>query len=283
MCGGTNAPTSNGCSTIDRAPPLSAPSILKTTPTPGARPPARPSPGRTTFNRAPVATSMVITRSSCRFQIDEQGCTMNVDGADVKLSDQMRSTKSRPYRMRRRATHVAETRQRITEAAVHLHTTVGPATDVDRFRGRGGRGHPPHGVPALRRPRQPLRGVHRALDGAQPSARAEAWRSIRTSRPGPGRLHRALSLVPGPRRRALPDLPRRGRDASLRARRASGRERRAWPTRWSGSRAGPMRRPRATVSWPRLHGTWSTSGPGSRSCRSRASTTPRPSISPSGC
>jgi AcrR family transcriptional regulator len=39
----------------------------------------------------------------------------------------MRSTKSRPYHMRRRAEQVDETRQRITEAAVRLHTTVGPA------------------------------------------------------------------------------------------------------------------------------------------------------------
>jgi AcrR family transcriptional regulator len=39
----------------------------------------------------------------------------------------MRSTKSRPYRMRRRAEKVDGTRQRITEAAVHLHTTVGPS------------------------------------------------------------------------------------------------------------------------------------------------------------
>jgi AcrR family transcriptional regulator len=43
------------------------------------------------------------------------------------LSEQMRSTKSRPYQMRRRAELVDETRQRITEAAVRLHTTVGPA------------------------------------------------------------------------------------------------------------------------------------------------------------
>ena len=39
----------------------------------------------------------------------------------------MRSTKSRPYRMRRRAEQVDATRLRITEAAVRLHTTVGPA------------------------------------------------------------------------------------------------------------------------------------------------------------
>src|ERR1035437_3297444 len=41
--------------------------------------------------------------------------------------EQMRSIKSRPYRMKRRAEQVDETRQRITEAAVRLHTTVGPA------------------------------------------------------------------------------------------------------------------------------------------------------------
>jgi AcrR family transcriptional regulator len=43
------------------------------------------------------------------------------------LHEQGRSTKSRPYRMRRRAEQVDQTRLRITEAAVRLHTTVGPA------------------------------------------------------------------------------------------------------------------------------------------------------------
>src|SRR5664279_3539515 len=43
------------------------------------------------------------------------------------LSDHVRSINSRPYRMRRRAELVDETRLRITEAAVRLHTTVGPA------------------------------------------------------------------------------------------------------------------------------------------------------------
>src|SRR5450759_5116711 len=42
-------------------------------------------------------------------------------------SEQMRSTKSRPYHMRRRAEQVNQTRERITEAAARLHTTVGPA------------------------------------------------------------------------------------------------------------------------------------------------------------
>lgn len=39
----------------------------------------------------------------------------------------MCNSKTRPYRMRRRAEQVAQTRQRITEAAARLHTTVGPA------------------------------------------------------------------------------------------------------------------------------------------------------------
>jgi AcrR family transcriptional regulator len=43
------------------------------------------------------------------------------------LSGQERSPKSRGYQMRRRAESVAQTRQRIVEAAVALHGTVGPA------------------------------------------------------------------------------------------------------------------------------------------------------------
>ena len=39
----------------------------------------------------------------------------------------MKTERTRPYRMRRRAEHVDETRIRITEAAVRLHTSVGPA------------------------------------------------------------------------------------------------------------------------------------------------------------
>lgn len=43
------------------------------------------------------------------------------------MSDQGCSTKARPYRQRRRAEHVEETRRRITDAAIRLHTTVGPS------------------------------------------------------------------------------------------------------------------------------------------------------------
>src|SRR5262245_65773704 len=46
-CGGTSAPTEKGCSTIDTAPPVSAPHSLNTTPI-DPRLPARPAPGWTT-------------------------------------------------------------------------------------------------------------------------------------------------------------------------------------------------------------------------------------------
>ena len=43
------------------------------------------------------------------------------------MPDELISTATRPYRKRRRAEQEAETRQRITEAAMRLHGTVGPA------------------------------------------------------------------------------------------------------------------------------------------------------------
>src|SRR5215471_19726118 len=43
------------------------------------------------------------------------------------LSEQDRSPNPRPYRMRRRAEQVDQTRQRIVAATVQLHGTLGPA------------------------------------------------------------------------------------------------------------------------------------------------------------
>jgi AcrR family transcriptional regulator len=48
-------------------------------------------------------------------------------GVVKTLSEQKRSSNTREYRMRARAAQVDETRQRIVEAAVRLHGTVGPA------------------------------------------------------------------------------------------------------------------------------------------------------------
>ncbi|WP_243878759.1 TetR/AcrR family transcriptional regulator [Streptomyces sp. KS 21] len=44
------------------------------------------------------------------------------------MGDQQRSTTPRGYEMRKRAEDVGRTRQRIIEAAVHLHGTAGPAS-----------------------------------------------------------------------------------------------------------------------------------------------------------
>jgi AcrR family transcriptional regulator len=44
-----------------------------------------------------------------------------------ELSEHRRSAKSRSYQMRKRAEQIDQTRQRIIDAAVHLHGTVGPA------------------------------------------------------------------------------------------------------------------------------------------------------------
>lgn len=44
-----------------------------------------------------------------------------------RLSEQQRSAKTNKYTMRKRAEQVEQTRLEITEAAVRLHTTIGPA------------------------------------------------------------------------------------------------------------------------------------------------------------
>jgi AcrR family transcriptional regulator len=61
-----------------------------------------------------------------------QGCILNREKAVVKVAEQRRTAKDaaadrRKYRMLRRAELVDQTRQRITQAAMCLHTTVGPS------------------------------------------------------------------------------------------------------------------------------------------------------------
>lgn len=58
----------------------------------------------------------------------------------MSISDaQPRATKKRPYRLGRRAERQEETRRRIVEAAVELHSTLGPArTSVAQIAGRAG-------------------------------------------------------------------------------------------------------------------------------------------------
>ncbi|MFF3213047.1 TetR/AcrR family transcriptional regulator [Streptomyces sp. NPDC002886] len=55
------------------------------------------------------------------------------------MSEQRRSPKPRGYEMRKRAEDVGRTRQRIVEAAVHLHGTAGPAwTTISAIAERSG-------------------------------------------------------------------------------------------------------------------------------------------------
>ncbi|MET8296604.1 TetR family transcriptional regulator [Streptomyces sp. NPDC005180] len=55
------------------------------------------------------------------------------------MSEQQRSSKTRGYEMRKRAEDVDRTRQRIIEAAVHLHGTAGPAaTSITAIAERAG-------------------------------------------------------------------------------------------------------------------------------------------------
>ena len=55
------------------------------------------------------------------------------------MTTQTQQTAPRPYRKRKRAVSELETRQRITEAAVALHQTVGPArTSVKAIAERAG-------------------------------------------------------------------------------------------------------------------------------------------------
>src|SRR3954453_9735618 len=55
------------------------------------------------------------------------------------MTTQTRQTAPRPYRKRKRAVSELETRQRITEAAIALHQTAGPArTSVKAIAGRAG-------------------------------------------------------------------------------------------------------------------------------------------------
>ncbi len=108
----------------------------------------------------------------------EQWCILNEATAPVNMGDHMRSTKARPYKMGRRAEHVDQTRLRITEAAVRLHTTVGPAhTSIASIAEEAG-------VTRLTvyRHFEDLEAVFAACtahwDAANPRPNVAAWRSI---------------------------------------------------------------------------------------------------------
>src|SRR6516164_3225038 len=124
-CGGTSAPTGNGCSTIASAPPVSRPQSLNTTPI-VPRSSCGPPPGCTTVRGG--AWVLLMSESPPNFDVHYCSANSVTPGqAGQALSEHKCSTDSRPYRMRRRAEQVDQTRQRIVEATVELHGSVGAA------------------------------------------------------------------------------------------------------------------------------------------------------------
>ena len=169
----------------------------------------------------------------------------------------MRSTKTRPYRMRRRAEQVDETRLRITEAAVRLHTTVGPPTRSWPPR-RGGAASLAHRLLPLCGPRHPLEAA-RPIGPPSPPPRCLSPLRGATAKG----IQRALRLVRG----AADDLSPIYRDmAAMPASAQREREapnwrmvRRSWPV---SSWAHPAAARWTDASSARLPATWSTSGRG---------------------
>ena len=126
-CGGTQAPTGNGCSTIDTRPLVCSPKSLKTTPM-VPRFFSSPSPGWMTVSSG-WSTSVMVSPPSVALRdtvmyhqrVDPKRTVVNT------LSEQGRSTNSRGYRKVKRADDEQRTRARIVDAAEELHGTVGPA------------------------------------------------------------------------------------------------------------------------------------------------------------
>ena len=179
----------------------------------------------------------------------------------------MRSTKTRPYRMNRRAAQVDQTRERITEAAVRLHTTVGPIEHLDRVRGGGSGRDPPDGVPPLRRPGCPVPRLPRPLACGEPSTgrqRLAVHPGSRSTRPD--RFLADVRVVRRARPGAVSDLPRRPEHASRDPGRHAGGVRGAdgCPAR-ATSRCRPGRADRSA----RSRDTCSVCGRGDRSWCSR--------------
>src|SRR5215203_824379 len=104
-----------GCSTSEKPRPVSSPSIIQRTPI-EPRNPAAPSSGPITFA---MVLSFHRTLVSREF--------IHRSGRCVKIRRTAMTDEKRPYRKRRRAELEAETRLRITESAVELHGTLGPA------------------------------------------------------------------------------------------------------------------------------------------------------------
>ena len=159
----------------------------------------------------------------------------------------------RAYRKRRRAEQEDRTRRQITEAAVKLHGTVGPARTTIRDRGRSG-GTARDRLPALPRPRVAVHVLLGALGEPQSATGPGRMERIADPESGSGTRSQSSSLVrlgradahqrpsgrtarPGERQRGrelpapLPSAPRRAharspdRRTNPRSRRGSDRTR----------------------------------------------------------
>ena len=171
----------------------------------------------------------------------------------------MRSTKSRPYRMARRAELVDQTRERITAATARLHTSIGPAnTSVAAIAEEAG-------VTRLTVYRH-FADLDVLFEACRAHWRAEnpppdisAWTGMpNLEARARTRADPAVRLVSGPRRRALPDLPRHVDDARHLAGADAGRESPARRIARRGCRAGRAggRRLRAAARHVLDYRTW---------------------------
>ena len=181
------------------------------------------------------------------------------------------SDQKRTYRMKRRAELEQRTRQRITESAVELHGSVGPAAYLGHRRRRPCRGPALDRLPALPRRGGALRRVQRALGGGQPAARPRPLGGDRGSAGAAReRARRAVRVLPL-------DRADDGQPAARRKHHGGRREPVPPLPRISGVRTGPALPAaglRARGRGPRSGTRW-RSPPGARSPASSSSTIPR--------
>ena len=169
-----------------------------------------------------------------------------------KIDDTEMSREKRKYELKKRADDMAETHLRITEAAIELHGTVGPArTTLSAVAKRAGR-RAPDAVPPLPDRGRAVRGVLAHYFAAHPWPDLDGWRAIAI----PERLERALDELYAYYERTAPMLAQRA--ARRRARRFRTRRGRAAARVPRGGRGGPRRtgrrgrpaaRPRCATRW----------------------------------
>src|SRR5687767_14427961 len=129
MCGGISRPGSSGCSTIEKVPPVISAGTLKSTPTPPSQTDSPSPASTTTLSSVAIAVSFLLYIAVNRLQESYRSATV--------MSSEMSTP--RTYELKQRAERQRETRRRIVDAAIELHTTVGPSrTTVSAIAERAG-------------------------------------------------------------------------------------------------------------------------------------------------